>query len=122
LFEHDLFGKPVSTFPDHALGWRASKPAEAFMAKWIGTAVVALALLFAGAATIDPAVAAPLQAAVQKPEMPKATDLGARRRVRHHLRYAYRPYDRPHYLDRPYYYAPAPNLALTFGFGFGPWW
>jgi hypothetical protein len=20
LFEHDLFGKPVSTFPDHALG------------------------------------------------------------------------------------------------------
>jgi hypothetical protein len=22
LFEHDLFGKPVSTFPDHALEWR----------------------------------------------------------------------------------------------------
>jgi hypothetical protein len=21
LFEHDLFGKPVSTFPDHALDW-----------------------------------------------------------------------------------------------------
>jgi hypothetical protein len=20
--EHDLFGKPVSTFPDHALAWR----------------------------------------------------------------------------------------------------
>ena len=28
----------------------------------------------------------------------------------------------PTYLDRPYYYAPAPNFALAFGFGFGPWW
>jgi hypothetical protein len=25
LFEHDLFGKPVSTFPDHALGGVDSK-------------------------------------------------------------------------------------------------
>jgi hypothetical protein len=24
LFEHDLFGKPVSTFPDHALGGSAA--------------------------------------------------------------------------------------------------
>jgi hypothetical protein len=25
LFEHDLFGKPVSTFPDHALGTTKEK-------------------------------------------------------------------------------------------------
>jgi hypothetical protein len=92
------------------------------MTKWIGAAILALTLLSGGAATIDPAAAAPLQAAVQKPEMRKATDLSARRRARHDLRYAYRSYDRPHYLDRPYYYAPAPNFALAFGFGFGPWW
>jgi hypothetical protein len=24
LFEHDLFGKPVPTFPDHALAFQAS--------------------------------------------------------------------------------------------------
>src|SRR5262245_28957603 len=26
LFEHDLFGKPVSTFPDHALNQEARQP------------------------------------------------------------------------------------------------
>jgi hypothetical protein len=92
------------------------------MTKWIGAAALALTLQFAGAAATDSATAAPLRIAVQKPEMAKATDLSARRRVRHNPRYAYRPYERPHYLDRPYYYAPAPNFALAFGFGFGPWW
>src|SRR5882757_5879656 len=28
LFEHDLFGKPVSTFPDHALGPIVNPPAR----------------------------------------------------------------------------------------------
>jgi hypothetical protein len=33
LVEHDLFGKPVSTFPDHALGARQRRPAAAGHAK-----------------------------------------------------------------------------------------
>jgi hypothetical protein len=28
LFEHDFFGKPIPTFPDHALAWKA-RPARA---------------------------------------------------------------------------------------------
>jgi hypothetical protein len=29
LIEHDLFGKPLHTFPDHALGWlRLKSPHE----------------------------------------------------------------------------------------------
>src|ERR1700677_4931368 len=28
LFEHDLFGKPVSPFPDHALGHKARQVAQ----------------------------------------------------------------------------------------------
>jgi hypothetical protein len=92
------------------------------MTKWIGAAIMALTLTVGGAAAIDPAVAASLQVTGQKPEMRKATEPGARRHTRHSLRYAHRPYDQPHYLDRPYYYAPAPNFALAFGFGFGPWW
>jgi hypothetical protein len=28
LFEHDLFGKPVSTFPDHALAIRTRRAAS----------------------------------------------------------------------------------------------
>ncbi len=82
-----------------------------------GAVVLVLTLL----AVTGPAVAA--EATAQKPEMRKAAVAGGARHVRHRAdpRYAYGPYG-PHYLDRPYFYAPAPNLALAFGFGFGPWW
>jgi hypothetical protein len=55
----------------------------------------------------------------------KATDLGARRRVRHYRHDAYRGYDRPRYYDRPYDYRPYPYAApvpFFLGFGFGPSW
>ena len=94
------------------------------MTKWIGAAILALTLMLGGSAAIDPAAAAS-QAAVQKPESSQATDLGARRRYRHHDRYGYRPSYRPYYYDRPSYYRPYPYYApapFPFGFGFGPWW
>jgi hypothetical protein len=95
------------------------------MTKWIGAAILAVTLMLGGSATIDSAAATPLQAAVQKPQASDATDLSARRRIRHHPRYAYRPYVQPHYYDRPDYYRPYPYvLPVPFflGFGFGPWW
>jgi hypothetical protein len=95
------------------------------MTKWIGAAILALALMLGGSAAINPAAAAPSQAAVQKPESSQATDLGARRRYRHHYRYGYRPSYRPYYYDRPSYYRPYPYYApvpFPLGFGFGPWW
>jgi hypothetical protein len=92
------------------------------MAKWIGAAILAVSLMFGGA--ISPARAAPspvtLQNSLQKP---RTDEFSARRRPRHHHRYAYRhdrPYD-PTYYDRPYYYTPAPFFPL-FGLGYGPWW
>jgi hypothetical protein len=92
------------------------------MTKWIGAAIVALSLMFNGAAAIGPAAAAtPSQAVAQAPQAWNATDLSARRRYRHHNRYAYRPYYRPYYYDRPYYYAPAPFFPFL-GLGYGPWW
>jgi hypothetical protein len=94
------------------------------MTKWIGAAILALTLMFGGSAEIKAAVAAPVQAALQKPQALLPTDVGARRRYRHYRHYAYRPYDRPYYpayYDRPYYYAPAPFFPL-FGLGYGPWW
>ncbi len=60
------------------------------MTKWIGAAVLALTLMLGGSAAINPAAAAPLQVAVQKPESLQATDLSARRRYRHYDRYGYR--------------------------------
>jgi hypothetical protein len=95
------------------------------MTKGIGAAILALALMLGGSAAINPAAAAPLRAAVQKPESSQATDLAARRRYRHHDRYGYRPPYRPYYYDRPSYYRPYPYVApapFPFGFGFGPWW
>ncbi len=95
------------------------------MTKWIGAAVLALTLMLVGSAATNPAAAAPLQAAVQKPGSMQATDLSARRRYRHDRRYGYRPYSRPFYYDRPSYYRPYPYDApapFPFGFGFGPWW
>ena len=98
------------------------KPAEAWMMKWIGAAVLALALLL-GTAAMAPTVAASPETGAHKAHMRKPAIAGGRRHSRHRVRmhYAYGPYG-PHYLDRPYYYAPAPNFALVFGFGFGPWW
>jgi hypothetical protein len=96
------------------------------MTKWIGAAMLALTLMLGSSAAMNPAAAAALsQAAVQKPESSQATDLGARRRYRHHDRYGYRPSYRPYYYDRPSYYRPYPYSApvpFLFGFGFGPWW
>jgi hypothetical protein len=92
------------------------------MTTWIGAAGLAVTLLFDGSAAIDSAAAAPLQVVAQRPQDWNATDLGARRRIRHHHRYAHRPYYRPYYYDRPYYYAPGPFVPFNFGYGFGPWW
>jgi hypothetical protein len=89
------------------------------MAKWIGAAILTFTLMFAGPAAIECAIAAPSQAAEQKPP-----DLTARRHTRLHRHYAYRRYDQPYYptyYDRPYYYAPAPFFPF-FGLGYGPWW
>jgi hypothetical protein len=93
------------------------------MTKWIGAAILALTLMLGGSA-INPAAAAPLQAAVQKPQPLQPTDLSARRRHRHYG-YGDRPYARPYYYGRPDYYRPYPYYApapFPFGFGFGPWW
>jgi hypothetical protein len=96
------------------------------MTKWIGAAMLALTLMLGSSAAMNPAAAAALsQAAVQKPESSQATDLGARRRYRHHDRYGYRPSYRPYYYDRPSYYRPYPYYApapFPFGVGFGTWW
>ena len=94
------------------------------MTKLFGAALLAVTLMFGGSAAIGPAAAAPSQTAVQKPQASNTTDLSARRRYRHHYRYAYRPYYqpyRPYYYDRPYYYAPAPFFPFL-GLGYGPWW
>jgi hypothetical protein len=87
---------------------------------WIGAAALAVILMFACSA-IGPATAAPLRAAVQKPQASKTTELSARRHTRHYTRYAYRRYYQPYYIDRPYYYAPAPFFPF-FGLGYGPLW
>ena len=55
------------------------------MTKWIGAAVLALTLMLGGPTAINPAAAAPLQAAVQKPQPLQPTDLSARRRYRHYF-------------------------------------
>jgi hypothetical protein len=94
------------------------------MTRWVGTAILALALTSGVASAIHPAMAVPLQAAAQKPEMSKATDLSARRHARHPLRYADRAGDRFYYYDRPTAYRPYPYvLPVPFflGFGLGPW-
>jgi hypothetical protein len=98
------------------------------MTKWIGAAVLAVSLMLGGSAAISPALAAPLPAMVQnslqRPHVPQANDFSARRRIRYHHRYVYRPYDRPYYpayYDRPNYYAPAPFFPFL-GLGYAPWW
>src|SRR5438034_9218899 len=37
LIEHDLFGKPVSTFPDHALASRGHEPMFQALIDWKGS-------------------------------------------------------------------------------------
>jgi hypothetical protein len=97
---------------------------EPLMAKWIGAAILAVTLMFGGAA-IGTARAEPLPAAQQISLQNQHTDdFSARRRIRRHHRYVDRPYDRPYYptyYDRPSYYAPAPFFPLL-GLGYGPWW
>ena len=53
------------------------------MTKRIGVAMVAAALMFGGSVAIASAAATPLQTTVQKLQTGEATELGARRRVRH---------------------------------------
>ncbi len=118
------------------------------MKKWIGAALVALALNFGGSAAIEPAAAAPL---AKQSQASKATDFSARRYYRRYYRHGYRPYYRPYYRAHyrpyyrsyyrpyyygrpayyrpyPYYYRPYPYYAPAFpigfgiGFGFGPRW
>jgi hypothetical protein len=91
------------------------------MTKRIGVAMVAAALMFGGSVAIRSAAAMPLQTAVQKLQTGKATDLGARRRIRHPHRYIDRQVYRPYYYDRPSYYAPAPFFPFL-GLGYGPRW
>ncbi len=91
------------------------------MAKWIGAAILAMTLMF-GRAAISPVLAASSPAVMQKSmQSHHAEHFSARRRIRHHHRYAYLPHYDPVYYDRPYYYAPKPFFPL-FGLGYGPWW
>jgi hypothetical protein len=91
------------------------------MRRWIGAIILAV-LISGGTAAIHSAAAESRQAAVQKPETSQAMDFSARRRIH---RYAYRPYERPTYYDRPETYRPYPYVLpapFPFGLGFGPWW
>jgi hypothetical protein len=77
--------------------------------KRIGAVTLTAALLFSGAAQTGVAHAAP------------ATDLSARRHLRH-THAAYRPIY-PSYYGRPSLYAPAPFLPIPPLFGYGwEWW
>ncbi len=77
------------------------------MTRSIGAIILGVTLMFGGSAAIDPA-SARSRTTVQKPQMVKAANLSARRRIRHPVRYAYRAYAQPHYYDRPDYYRPYP--------------
>jgi hypothetical protein len=93
------------------------------MTRWIGAAILALALMSGGSSAIQPAAAATSQAE-QKPETSKATNLSARHRARHPAQYADRADDRFYYYDRPTTYRPYPYVLpapFFLGFGFGPW-
>jgi hypothetical protein len=100
------------------------------MKRWIGAAVMAAGLVLSGPAATGSAAAANSKvgldaASLHTTDASKATDLGARRRVRHYRRDAYRADDRPRYYDRPYDYRPYPYAApvpFFLGFGFGPSW
>jgi hypothetical protein len=89
---------------------------------WIGSVVIAAGLVLLGPMAIGDAAAADFRAVMGAS---KVTDLSARRRERHHTRYAYQARYRPYYEDRPNYYRPYPYAApvpFFLGFGFGPSW
>lgn len=95
----------------------------------IGAAVIAGALVFAGPAAINSAVAASPQTRGQTAGTSGATDFSAQRYYRRTYGYGYRPhvrpYDPPTYYARPSYYRPYPyNVSAPFplGLGFGPYW
>ncbi len=87
----------------------------------IGAAFLMLMLTVGASAAMNSVAASPSRTAMQKLQPGSVTDFSARRRIRPHRRYAYRPIYRPHYYDRPYYYAPAPFFPFL-GLGYGPWW
>jgi hypothetical protein len=91
------------------------------MNNWINAVMVAAALTMMGMAAINPVAAANSKARVQAPAATTATDLNARRGVRHHRYQSYRTY----YVDRPYAYRPYPYavpVPFFLGFAFGPSW
>jgi hypothetical protein len=98
---------------------------NAAMKRWIGAAGIAAGLVLSGPGATTSAAAADVKVGLHATFASKATDLSARRRLRHYRHYAYRPYDRPYYYDRPYDYRPYPYVApvpFFLGFGFGPSW
>jgi len=93
----------------------------------IGAAFVAGALVLAPAAINSAAAASPQ--ARQQTGSSGATDFSSQRYDRRGLGYFYRPhyrpYDRPYYYARPYFYRPYPYSVpapFTFGFNYGPYW
>jgi hypothetical protein len=91
------------------------------MKRWIGAALVAGAVAFAGLPAIGPVAAASLRESVGATAASKATEFSARRHYRRDHPYG----TPPLYYARPYYYRPYPYSSpapFTFGFGFGPWW
>lgn len=95
------------------------------MKRWIGAAVFAGALAFAGPAAINSAAAGAPQIKTQTVGLSGATEFSAQRYNRRYYRYGYRPYYQPYYYARPQYYRPYPYYApapFPFGLGFGPLW
>lgn len=102
--------------------------------RWIGAAVMAAGLALSGPVATG-SVAANSKVGLHKvgllavglhpTDTSKATDLSARRRVRHYRHDAYHPYYRAYYYDRPYDYRPysyAAPVPFFLGIGFGPRW
>jgi hypothetical protein len=103
---------------------------NAAMKRWVRAAVMAAGLVLSGPAATGSAAAANSKvglhaAGLHTTDASKATDLSARRRIRHHRHDAYHPYYRAYYYDRPYDYRPYPYEApvpFFLGIGFGPRW
>ena len=91
------------------------------MKTWIAGAILAAALALVGPVAPAISAAANSKARIHASQASEATDLSARRRMRHQRHYAYRPY----YYDRPHDYRPYPYqtpVPFFLGFGFGPSW
>ena len=94
----------------------------------IGAAFVAVALVLACPAAINPAAAGSPQMKGRTAGPSGATDFSAQRVYRRHG-YGYRPHARPYYppsyYARPTYYRPYPYVLpapFLLGIGFGPYW